>query len=323
LVLGGCLSPNPQPIVRGPLAGRPQHPLGLTFLAMRPRRAHTQAAGTTGVGVQSTYSSIYEANSAGDDRVDFDGELSRSSIKLRHGLADGVDLEVELGLLYTTSGFLDSTLERYHGFFVLPDGGRSEAPSDSYSMQITRDGESVFGVEEDRLGLTDTPVVATVSIAEEDPLTWRPAVSLRAAVELPTGSEQAGFGSGGVDWGAGVLLEKTSGRWTWTAAADVILPDAPDSFGAVGIDIRDFAQLQAGTEFRWSNRCSLLAQVFLTTPYTRDIELEEINREILDLGLGAAFDVGARSRLMLSFHEDLVAATGPDFSVRAAWTWGF
>jgi len=323
LMVGGCLGTNPRQVVRGPLASRPQHPLGLTFLALRPRTARTQAPGTSAVGVQTSYTSIYEANTIGVDRVVFDGELSRSSVLFRRGLAERVDLELELGLLYTTSGFLDSTLERFHGVFFLPDGGRSEGPRDRYAMHIDRAGDRLYGLEEDRLGFTDSPLVVTAAILDEEPTSWRPGVAMRAGLELPTGSEERGFGSGGVDWGAGVLVEKSRGRWTWTAAVDLIAPDPTDSLVDAGVEIRDFVQLQSGAEFRWSNTCSVLAQLFLTTPFTRDIELEEINREILDLGLGLAFDVSERSRLVVSFHEDLVAATGPDFTLRIGWTWGF
>ena len=190
-------------------------------------------------------------------------------------------------------------------------------------MSIQRQGASLYEVEEDRIGLTDTPLILTGSLVDEDPGGWRPALALRGGVELPTGSESRGFGSGGLDWGGGLLLQKTTGRFTWTAAADVILPEAQDALSAVDIEIRDFWQLQGGSEFRWSDYCSVLLQFFITTPYTRDISVEEINREIVDLGVGVVFDVAERSRVFVSFHEDIVAATGPDFGLRAGWTWGF
>jgi len=55
----------------------------------------------------------------------------------------------------------------------------------------------------------------------------------------------------------------------------------------------------------------------------RSIALEEIDREILDLGIGVAWDSGPRSRVSLSIHEDLVAATGSDLTLMAAWSHGF
>lgn len=318
-----CLTPDPAPIVRGPLASRPQHPLGLTFLALRPRRAQTQPAGSTGIGLVATHSSIFEANAGLGDRVVFDGEVSRVAARVRHGLTESLDVEVELGLAYATSGFLDSVLDDFHGALFLPDGGRDEAPQDRFDMSIRRLGVVAYELEEDRIGFTDVPLIVTGELLDEDEGGWVPGVAARAAVELPVGSSTRGFGSGGLDWGMGVLAEKSTGRFTWTAAVDWILPDEDDAFGDVGIDIRNFLQLQGGAEMRWSNRCSLLAQIFITTPLTRDIDLEEINREIVDLGIGVAYDVAEASRLFVSFHEDIVAATGPDFGIRVGWTLGF
>jgi hypothetical protein len=75
-------------------------------------------------------------------------------------------------------------------------------------------------------------------------------------------------------------------------------------------------------ELRWNDRLSLLTQLLWTSPLTSDIDLEEISREIFDLGLGAAYDMKSGGRLFVSFHEDLVAATGPDFSLLIGASWG-
>ena len=318
--LAGCHAARPAPRVRGPLAARIQHPLGLTFLAHRPRAASVMARGESGIALETSYTSIFEVGDQGGDVVVFDGETARGSVRLRHGLGAGFDLEIEGGVLYPTSGFLDGFLDDFHTNLLLPDGGRGDMEEDQYLVRVLKDGSTLYELEEDRVGWVDTSFALTRELQRET--NDAPGIAARVAIELPTGSEDRGFGNGGVDWGGGVGLEKSVGRWTWTAGLDVTFPAQPDAFARAGVTIRDIFQGRGGVEYRWNDRTSLLLSLVATTPYTRDLDPEEIDREILDLGLGAAWDVGASGRLFVTFHEDLVAATGPDFSLRVGLTFG-
>jgi hypothetical protein len=53
---------------------------------------------------------------------------------------------------------------------------------------------------------------------------WRPALSLRAAVKLPTGSTSRAFGSGEADGSVGVLLQQSLGRVTLYINGDITFP---------------------------------------------------------------------------------------------------
>ena len=81
--------------------------------------------------------------------------------------------------------------------------------------------------------------------------------------------------------------------------------------------------MQVGCERNWTDRLSLLANLHLRSPITDDFAFEEIDREILDLGLGFAWDVSDDAILQASFHEDLVSATGADFGVFVGLLVGF
>ena len=56
---------------------------------------------------------------------------------------------------------------------------------------------------------------------------------------------------------------------------------------------------------------------------TDDLPLEEVDGEILDVGVGVAHDLTRESALTISFHEDAVAASGPDFTLYFGLTFGF
>ncbi|MCP3917554.1 MAG: DUF3187 family protein [bacterium] len=316
-------APDPSPVVRGPLHIRNQHPLALNVLSLRPRRAAVQERGSPGYAVDLAYASIFEVDDdlTEGDEVSFDGELLRSSARARFGLGRGTDVEVEVAALYGTSGFLDSFIDDFHDATLLPGGGRSSTDRDQFDMALAHEGETAYGLEEDRVGFGDLPVVVTHAVRDEDD--DGPAVAIRFGIELPTGSEDRGFGNGALDFGFGVLAERSYGRWSLFGALDYVAPSESDAFEDANLELLDIFQGQFGVEYRWHDRMSVLGQLFLTTPMVDEIDLEEIDREVLLFGAGCAWDFGESARMYAVFNEDLVAAAGPDFSVLVGVSWGF
>ena len=64
----------------------------------------------------------------------------------------------------------------------------------------------------------DLPITLVSRIREEDG--DGPAVAARFTIELPTGDEGRGTGSGGIDAAAGVILERSVGRFTFFGGVD-------------------------------------------------------------------------------------------------------
>jgi hypothetical protein len=276
--------------------------------------------GQAGFALDAAYSSIFMSERDGADEVVLDGELLTAAMRLRAGLGARTDVEIELPFLYTTSGFLDHFVDAFHDTLGLPEGNRDSRPEDQYEMQWTADGERVYELEEDRVGLLDIPIVVTHVLFSES--ATRPALALRAGVQLPTGSESRGFSNGEPDWLVGLLLERTSGRWTLSAAGDWSIVDSDGGYtGSGGLD-DDLWDVQGGLEYRWNDRVSLLAQLVLFSPLEPDIELKQTADPMLDLALGLAWDTGRRSRLVTTFHEDVVSEAGPDFSLQVSWGYG-
>src|SRR5437899_4953651 len=122
-------------------------------------------------------------------------------------------------------------------------------------MVSTHDGRVVYTMEGNEIGFGDLPIVLTQRIQDETPTS--PAISVRAGVELPTGSESRGFGNGKLDKGVGVLAERSWGRWTGTAAVDWVDVASSRSFERAGIRAQDDFDGQLGVEYRWNDRMSL------------------------------------------------------------------
>jgi hypothetical protein len=322
LTVSGCRSlrrvEDPQAVVRGPIAARIEHPLALNFLGFRPRSARVTETGEQRIAVESAYTSLFEDGINTGTTVVFDGELWHSGLSLRTGVIDGGELEVELQFLYASSGFLDTFVESFHELFGFGNGGREKRPQDAYAMEIVTPSGTIYDFEGDHFGLGDLPLIWTQQIIADPSLGEY--VAWRAGVELPLGSESKGFGNGGIDVGFGLLGERSFGRWTATGAVDAVVPAQPDSLDDADVRIDTRFDAQLGVEYRWSDELSWLAGAVWLSPLTGDLDLEEIDGHFLDFGVGAAWDAGERSRLRLSFHEDLISDSGADFSVLFAWT---
>lgn len=312
---------DPLPRVRGPLPMRIEHPVRLMALALPPRSAHAQDPGTFALRASSSYTSVFSHGNNGFERVLLDGELAREALALRWGVAPGTDVEVELATLYATSGFLDRFVESWHDLLGLPQGGRETRPRFAYDMELERDGDVYYHLDGNEPGVEDVPITLTHELVAESAST--PAIALRLGVELPLGDEAAGFGNGGVDWGVGVLAEKSFGRWTLSGSSDFVDPARPSSFVGSGVDLRSGLGARGGLEYRWNDRVSLLAGLSIDPPVVTGMTLKEIDRDVLSLDLGGAIDVGERSLVHIGFQEDLIAKSGPDFTAFVAWTWSF
>ena len=318
-----CAGPSADPVqrVRGPIAARVLQPAALIFPAPRPSRANLPERGDGRALVDLQYSSIFERRTSVEGAAKFDGEIARLAAQFLLGAGEGVAFALEPTLLFASSGFLDGTVDAFHQLTGLPGGGRESFPRDQYSMSLERGGVTAWSLDEDEVLLADLPVTAMVTVLEEG--AGRPQVAARVMVEVPTGDESSGSGSGGWDTAAGVVFEKSAGRWTWSGHLDGVRLDTPRAFLDAGLDVDFLLFAGGGAEYRWSDRTSLLLQLQYRSPLTEDLPLEEIDREILDLGVGVAHDLTRESALTISFHEDVVAAAGPDFTLYFGLSFGF
>jgi hypothetical protein len=322
-LLTACAGPATDPalVLRGPLPTRNQHPFALTLHHPRPRRAVTQPSGTTGIALDLAYSSIFEIQGEPGELVYMDGETARGAARVRRGLDARTDLEFEVAATYASSGFLDAIIEDFHDLTGLPNQGREDFENDQFGMRLRRNGSLLFEVEEDRLQLADLAVTLTRSLRDEDQS--GPAVAMRGAIELPTGSVEHGSSNGGVDLALGSVAERSLGRWTLFGSLDLLLPDDPETFDEAGVELRDMLSAQFGVEYRWSDCMSLLGQLVWTSPMTRDFTFEEFDREILDVAIGLAWDGPLGARYYAALEEDAISATGPDFGLLMGMSWGF
>jgi hypothetical protein len=83
------------------------------------------------------------------------------------------------------------------------------------------------------VGIDDIAISAKALLRDES--RWPPAVAARAALKLPTGDEDRALGSGEVDLGLGLAMEKTRGPARIYFNAGLTIPTG-EPFAGTGVE---------------------------------------------------------------------------------------
>lgn len=226
LLLGTALTAEPPESerVRDPIPLRIVAPGHLLVLQPSPTSAWALEPGRLQARFELSESNVLHPaeDPAGIFRTETDLELSRFQMAFDLGLTERWRLGVEVPFLYFHSGFLDHAISEGESVFGKLKPRRRDELQNQFTYLSTVEGRTILRGLEDELGLGDVVFSAQRLLSEPRP--GRPAVALRAAVKLPTGDDEAGFGSGIVDLGLGTVLEWRPGAWTVTGGLSLSVP---------------------------------------------------------------------------------------------------
>ena len=268
--------------------------------------------GDTGGSIRYDLTTEYHASGSGSETVILDGESNLLTFAFRKGMGLGLELTLEVPVLYQSGGFMDDPIENWHDFFGLPNGGRELAPQDRYLYQYTRDGQTVFRNTRSGTDIGDVRIGFGWQALES--------LALRTELKLPSGDDThlAGGNTGGALWAdwalpfdPGFFLSGwVSGGVSFNDKSDVI-PDQQNSVVPFG---------GAGLAARFAERWSLLGQLYAHGKLYDGSALDPF-REALQLTLGLRYDVARDFSIDTGFQEDLIVSSSPDFSFHLALNW--
>ena len=285
----------------GPLQVKNQFPLFLHINAPYLESAVTENSFSAGLSHSSVYMTRYSA----DWSVNLDMEITELDLRLKKIIPGLFELGIEVPVLSAESGFMDDFLDTYHRTFGFSDYGRSERPSDSFLYEVRKNGAVVVSGKNGRIGIGDIRLTAKKEIRTIDPV-----ISLRAEVEFPTGDAGDGHGSGGLDTGMTLLVDKKISQTFmsyWNAG--ILFPGRLRAHEDVGL--RTSYHAGAGIEAALWKQVSLLGQItFQTSPFPKT-DIGSIDRIAALLTFGARYSPGKQS-IEFSLTEDPNTAGAPD-----------
>lgn len=308
--LGGCVA---EPTMRGPLPVRNNHPAQLTVQHLPLHPVETPPAGDLRLRWQASYSSLFLSGAANGNTFAMDGEYLRTSLACRLGLGADTEFGLELPFAHTSGGFLDSFLIDYHDALGLPNQDRHAVPKNNFRVAASQGGTTVWSLDDEGFALLDVPLYVSHTL-------WRPedglGVAVRAGIELPTGDDRRGFGSGEPDYALGVLLQR---RWLgceFYAQLQHTFAGTPRQSRDAGFAFADVTALALAAELPLTADLAAFVALEYETSTLRELDLRTVGRNQFLLWFGGRWLAAPHCAVEAALGEDLQGYVSPDFT---AW----
>jgi hypothetical protein len=272
-------------------------------------RPDVQAAGTWRQRIDVDDVNEYGQRMNRSESILIDGEAAQLSYGLRYGVADRWEFGMFVPLLVQGGGILDPTIQDWHRFWGLPNGGRERAPSGRFLYQYVRDGRPILDVRQGGSSLGDMQLTTGYQVTDH--------LAARAMFKLPTGSASRLSGNdaaGGALWlDGGLPLEHTLRRLTLYASIGC-------SFNGTG---RILSEQQkkvvpfggAGVRIEFTDRWDARLHMYIDAPAYRDSELTPLAHVAVPLTVTTSYKFTPKTTLSIGFQEKAIYLASPDFGV--------
>lgn len=287
----------------GPLQYKNQFPLSIPLNTPYLESAVPESS----LSANLSYSSVFLVKSSANWDFGLDMEVFDLTLRGKKNFNDSLELGVDVPVLIFDSGAMDGFLSSYHKTFGFSDYGRSARPKNSLLFEIKRDGAAIIQGKDGRPGLGDIRLTAKKTV-----LTGDPAISFLADVELPTGDAKTGFGNGGADAGAAILVDKeiTSRLKSYWNVGWVFPWDIK---GHETVRLRNYFYCGAAFEFTIKTGLSAIAQLYYERVPYPFVGIGSVDRNSVLFTAGGRYSIGV-DIYELSITEDPSTSFAPDVS---------
>ena len=282
---------------------------------MPTRLATGEDRGWSG-GLDLFWGSTALVQEQGTESLVVDAETREARLTLQTPLSDRFSFQLQLPYRYTGAGNLDGFIDSWHDTFGLPDGARSELPSDAINISYTRDRSRQLSMTSSASGLADIQASLGYDVVASD----ASALSAWFSVKLPAGDADKLTGSGATDVSLILAGERRlDANWSVFGQAAVtylgdgdLLTDSQRSVVWSGL---------AGFGGRVWRGLSLKAQVDAHSA-AFDSNLDFLS-EALVLTVGGDYRFASGWLMNIGVSEDIAVEHSPDvvflFGVKRGW----
>ncbi|MBI4697376.1 MAG: DUF3187 family protein [Nitrospirae bacterium] len=259
-----------------------------------------------------SHSSTYTVQSSGHWDIYLDMEITEVNLRYKRIIKNFIEFDMDVPVLVFSSGLMDGFLHDYHKAFGFPDYGRSQRPLNELLYEVRRDGKLIVKGSSG-IGLSDIRLALKKQLVSSDGF----GLSIKADVELPTGSAKKGFGNGSIDAGVSLLLDKriTDSIMTyWNLGA--VFPG--NVRGYEKINLKNYIHGGAAIEAALSSKFSMLVQLQGQSAIYPTTDLSAVDRAGFLLVFGGRYSSGINS-FDLSLSEDIHTTGAPDFILNLSY----
>ena len=263
--------------------------------------------------LHSDIATHFVSQARSDETVFFDGETQRHSLGLRWGMSSNWELSAVVPFTRHGGGFTDSYVNRWHDFFGMPDGGRSEVAEDQLRYQFSSP-QLDSTLSESASGLGDVTLELTYMGERQRDLQIAYAVGYKAS----TGDSNDWTGSGSSDL-YGVARFSGAHRSElplyWHGQLGVTSVGSSSLLGPEQRDWIWFGGLSA--EWHFNQRWALIGQIDSHSAVL-DSSLDALGEPAAMLSLGLRRQLNSKWAIDVSFAEDIVVESAPDIIFQAS-----
>lgn len=290
-----------------PLYSSNQNPLIQIYGLPALGEARVLAQGDSTLTMRLQVANNFTGARSASEYLNLDGETHRLTLAWRQGLADGKEWGFELPYLSHNGGYLDSSIERFHEIFGLPQNGRTATARNQINYRYTRNGADLVRVAQPVSGAGDLRLVAAKQIAADGH-----AAALHASLKLPTGRESELLGSGSTDLAV------------WLSMSTALMPDKWNLYGGGGILLMSEGNVlpsqqqsrvgfgSLGLGWKFLPRLAINAQLDAHTPFYDSSHFRQLHSYAVQGLLGVNWELAPRKFLEFSMSEDLIVDTSSD-----------
>jgi hypothetical protein len=268
----------------GPFPVRNFQPIQQLVLSMPGDRAAVLKKGMLDVRVELVETASVFRDQGPQAGVTMKFETLRSGVFLRYGATERWELSVEVPVLYRYRGFMDGPIRTVERATTGLAPARDALGRSGYVFNISRGGRTVASGREGTVGLGDSTVMSKYQLLPETVL--MPALSIRAALKLPTGDEGQFFGSGSPDVGFGLAAEKGfGGRWVVYGNLNGVVPTGR----IAGIPLQPTVSGLVAVEYLWSENLSITTQFdYYSSPF-HGVGTQALDKGVTESVLGFSY----------------------------------
>ena len=264
-------------------------------------RAIHRDRGLKGRPFQESEAEILHEEFPEDAMAFVDGEILRTSLSGRIGLARSFSVGIEVVYVSHNAFTLDHEIESFHSAFGLKDVGRPLFPSGRFVLMLQEPGGALeFDDRSPQSGFGDT----TVTLSYRAPGGGGGVrYGFDAAVKAPTGSAREYNGSGSWDGGATGFVRWFGRKWNFGAEAGIVFPGSWKAPAAVATS--SFARICVDANRRFGDRTRAGASLTLEQSPFRSERLSGVSRSGGEVALGLERDFSRRWSSRLTLIENL------------------
>ncbi len=274
---------------------------GNTFSETFHARAIHRDRGLTGEPFRQSEAEDLHNGFPNDAMTLVDGEILRSSLSGRIGVARSFSLGLEVVYASHNAFTLDRGIESFHSAFGLKDVGRTYFPSGRFVVMLQQPGGALeFDDRSPQSGFGDTTLTFSYRAPGE---TRSVKFGFDAALKAPTGRARDLNGSGSWDAGVSAFVRRYGRKWNFGAEAGIVFPGSWK--GPVALETASFARVSVNAARRFGDRtragCSF---TFEQSPFRRE-RLSGVSRSGGEVGLGIERDLYRRWSTRITLIENV------------------